>query len=218
VGLVVSTNDMQYRWHHDPRWRLAIAMVAGVLASIPVGLFWYPYFIPLFGWSVTAIVYAALTWASIWPMNAAQTAAYATRETPGAKTVHVLLMIAALASLGGIALLLFQSEGLRLSAFALSLLTVIVSWVIIHTIYTLRYARRYYNEGGGIRFNDEDPPQYSDFAYVSATVGMTYEVSDTALTNKDFRKMFLGHTLLSYLFGIVLLSALVSILAGLALA
>jgi len=209
---------MEYKWHHDPRWRLALAILAGILASIPVGLFWHPYFVPLFGWSITAIAYAVLTWLSVWRMTAAQTAAHATREIPGAKTVHILLMTAALASLGGIGLLLFQSEGIQLSAFALTLLTVLSSWLIILTVYTLRYARRYYTDGGGIKFLDDDPPQYSDFAYVSATVAMTYEVSDTGLTTKKMRKMLLCHTLLSYLFGVVLVSALVSILAGLALA
>ena len=35
---------------------------------------------------------------------------------------------------------------------------------------------------GGINFNEDDPPNYSDFAYLALTIGMTFQVSDTDFT------------------------------------
>lgn len=211
----VSERTLQRKWHHDARRRLIVAMIFGIATSIPVGAFWHPAYIPLVGWSVTALVYAALTWFGIWPMDSEQTAIYATREIPGSPTVHLLLQLAAFASLGGIGLLVFQSPTSPLAAAAVTLITVLSSWIVVQTIYTLRYARHYYSHGGGIDFHNDGNPQYSDFAYVATTVGMSYAISDTDVSTKEFRKIALGHALLAYIFGTVFVAALVNILAGL---
>ena len=85
----------------------------------------------------------------------------------------------------------------------------------MHTVYLLRYARLYYSPPeGGIDFDDE-PPDYVDFAYLTLTIGMTYQVSDTDLTAKRTRRTALHHALLSYVFGAVILAITVSSVAGL---
>ena len=53
----------------------------------------------------------------------------------------------------------------------------------------LRYAALHYRtEGGTIDFNEDDPPDYRDFAYLAFTIGMTYQVSDTSIKNKITRR------------------------------
>src|SRR5262249_3328367 len=80
----------------------------------------------------------------------------------------------------------------------------------------LRYARGYYSEPpGGIEFNESEPPTYLDFAYLSFTMGMTFQVSDTNITSKPIRRIALHHALLSYLFGAVLLAIIINVVATL---
>jgi uncharacterized membrane protein len=80
----------------------------------------------------------------------------------------------------------------------------------------LRYARLYYTEPqGGIDFNQDEPPAYRDFAYLAFTLGMTYQVSDTALKNSTIRITVLRHTLLSYVLGAVVLAATINLVVGL---
>ncbi len=99
---------------------------------------------------------------------------------------------------------------------AVGALAVIASWATIHTVYTLRYARTYYrDQPGGVDFNEDDPPAYLDFAYLSFTIGMTFQVSDTDLTGKPLRRIALGHALLSYLFGALILALSINVVAGL---
>lgn len=47
-------------------------------------------------------------------------------------------------------------------------------------------------------FKEDDPPEYSDLAYLAFTIGMTYQVSDTNLVTRQFRTTALRHALLSY--------------------
>ena len=95
--------------------------------------------------------------------------------------------------------------------------TVALSWLIVHTVFTLRYAKLYYfGSGGGVNFNQPTPPRYSDFAYLSFTIGMTFQVSDTDLQTPAIRATALRHAMLSYLFGAVILATTINLISGLA--
>ena len=83
-------------------------------------------------------------------------------------------------------------------------------------MFTLRYARTYYRQPvGGIDFNEEDPPTYLDFAYLALTIGMTFQVSDTNLTTKSIRRIALGHAMLSYLYGAVIIALVINVVSSL---
>lgn len=83
-------------------------------------------------------------------------------------------------------------------------------------MYTARYARLYYLDAGagGIDFNQQDPPAYRDFFYFSYNLGMTYQVSDTNVSNSQIRAVALRHCLLSYLFGAVVIASTINLVAG----
>jgi uncharacterized membrane protein len=84
-------------------------------------------------------------------------------------------------------------------------------------MYAARYAYLYYGPPqGGIDFNSDDPPAYRDFLYFSYNLGMTYQVSDTAVSDSEIRAVVLRHTLLSYVFGAVVLASTINLVAGIA--
>jgi uncharacterized membrane protein len=94
--------------------------------------------------------------------------------------------------------------------------SVALSWTVVQTLFTLHYARLYYTHpAGGIDFNQEAPPRYADFAYLAFTVGMTFQVSDTALGSSALRAATLRQALLSYLLGAVILATTINLVAGL---
>jgi uncharacterized membrane protein len=79
----------------------------------------------------------------------------------------------------------------------------------------LRSARLYYGPPtGGIDFGADDP-EYTDFAYLALTIGMTFQVSDTDLRARTIRRAALHHAPLSYRFGTVIVAITVSTVAGL---
>lgn len=87
---------------------------------------------------------------------------------------------------------------------ALAVLSVALSWAVVQATFMLHYARLYYNDDGGIDFNEPSAPDYRDFAYLALTIGMTDQVSDTDLTSKPLRRAATQHALLSYVFGTVI--------------
>jgi uncharacterized membrane protein len=201
------------------RVRLVLMVVIGVAAAVLAGwrLSWV--YAPLTGWGVACVIYMADMWRRIGPLDADGTHAFATRKAPGRAVMDLTLIGASVASLLDLVYVLVQArnhtgtEQTLLAVFAV--VSVGLSWGMIHTLFTLRYAHLFHTMGGGIEFNQDEPPSYRDFAYVAFTLGMTYQVSDTNLTNSVMRATVLRHSLLSYVFGAVILAATVNLVVGL---
>ena len=79
-------------------------------------------------------------------------------------------------------------------------------------MFTLRYAKLYYSGGGGIDFNQPEPPAYVDFAYLAFTIGMAFQVSDSNLQTRKIRATALRHALLSYLLGVVIVGMTINLI------
>ncbi|MET4781391.1 DUF1345 domain-containing protein [Glaciihabitans sp. UYNi722] len=205
--------------HHHIAIRLVIMLVVGVIAAIVTGAFGEWVYAPTVGWCFASLVYSAWVWISIGRENPEQTAAHASREEPArgvADLMVLLLSIASLFSVGFVLVNAAHAPGAQKGILAgLALVSVALSWILLHTLFTLRYARLYYTAEKGIDFNQPDPPQYTDFAYLSFTLGMTFQVSDTNITSHRIRVTALRHALLSFVFGSVILASTVNLIAGL---
>ena len=138
------------------------------------------------------------------------------RVDPSRSEMELLVVLGALAGLAAVGVLMVRSRSVPEAA--LCLLTVAAAWLAVHTTYTLRYAKHYLAaEPGCIDFQGSDGhPRLSDFAYLAFTLGMTYQVSDTDLTTPAVRRLVWGHTMLSYLFGTVIVAASINLLVSLA--
>jgi uncharacterized membrane protein len=197
--------------------RLLVALVLGGGGALAAWSAFEPAVALVLGWVVAAGVFAAWTWATVWPMGAEATATHATREEPSRTVTHLIVLLAAVASLVVVGLVLATSnDSRRMVTAGIAVLGVVVSWATVHTLFSLNYARLYYTgPDGGIDFHQDEPPRYSDFLYIGVTVGMSFAISDTDLESSDMRRAALAHALLSYLFGSVILAGLVNLVAGL---
>jgi uncharacterized membrane protein len=195
----------------------AVAGIAsGVVASLPGS--WQ--LGTLVGWDTAALVYVAWTWRTIRRRDPVATARLAVREDPGRGTADALLLVASVASILAVVMVIGVGNGGGVLArdvrAGLALVSVVLSWTVVQVVFTSHYARLYYSAPvGGIDFNDDSAPRYSDFAYVAFTVGMTFQVSDTNLKSSALRAAALSQALLSYLFGAVILATTINLVAGL---
>jgi uncharacterized membrane protein len=200
--------------------RLIVSGIAGIALGVMLLLLGAAKFAPLGAWDIAALTYIGWIWITIWKMTAAQTKTHANTEDPGRALADILLIIASIISIGAVGLMITQassSSGLEKAIeVALGLFSVVVSWAVVHTTYTLKYATLYYgNPEGGIDFNNNTAPKYTDFAYVAFTVGLTFQVSDTNIQTNEIRRTILKHALLSYLFGAVIIATTINTIANL---
>jgi uncharacterized membrane protein len=200
--------------------RLSVSLIVGIAAAVVTAIMGNWRYALGVGWIAAALIFDGWIWLAIWHLSAEQTAAHATAEDPNRPIGDVIMLGASVASLGALALVLVdahEATGMARGLLALlALLIVAMSWNSVHTIFALRYASLYYSTPvGGIDFNQDERPDYQDFAYIALTLGMTYQVSDTSLQNSEIRGTALRHALLSYLFGAIILAAAVNLIAGL---
>lgn len=143
---------------------------------------------------------------------------HAPRDDPGrvvAGTLHIAASVGCLVGVG-FALAKANEGGGRFNVWlvVLGVVSVVASWAVLHCVFLLHYAHHYYSGTvGGIDFNGEQP-RYLDFAYLAFTIGMTYQVSDTALRTHEMRKHTLAHALLSFFFGTFILAVTINVVAG----
>jgi uncharacterized membrane protein len=200
--------------------RLALAALFGVIVGCLIAATGMRRFAILAGWDAAAVLMVASTLITVLRFDAISTRAHALREDPGRAAADISLTAASVASLVGVGFLIFQAgdaNGVTKTVdITLGLFSVVAAWATIHTLYMLKYARLYYGTPeGGIGFNGRQAPQYSDFAYLAFTIGMTFQVSDTNLETTELRATALKQALLSYLFGTVIIAITINTLASL---
>jgi uncharacterized membrane protein len=205
--------------HAPAHVRVPAAVLAGLAAFGVVALVLPWPMALLAGWNTTALVIVVWSLLVVIRSDADATSRLAQREDYSHVTADLLQVGACLAALAIIAFALLdaadEKDAAQVWATLHALLGVVLAWAVVHSVYTLRYARLYYQDGRGIDFNDEDAPDFRDFAYMAFTVGMTYQVADTDLTSKAMRHTVLRHALLSYLFGTVILAVTINVVASL---
>jgi uncharacterized membrane protein len=215
-----------HRWlgWYAPAMRRAV-VVSSIGLLVVVVLVW---FVPwgmavVAGWDAAALTFLICIWPIILRADAAHAAQLATGEDESRGSAAVLLVGASVASLLGVgfALELAGRQGGpgRVLLIGVAVLTVVLSWTVVNTVYTLRYADLHYrSREAGIAFGDSDGQEqlaYRDFAYVAFTIGMCYQVSDTTVRDRRIRGTVLSHAFLSYLFGVVIVAGSVNLIAGL---
>jgi uncharacterized membrane protein len=207
----------------DPRpiVRLLLSAALGACAGFAVLALGGAHVALIVGWNAGGIFYLGWAWMTIGPLDARGTMDRARQDDPNKVTTEAIVILAAVASLGAVALLLTKEAhegGTTKDIYAaLVLLSVAVAWGVVHTVFTLRYASLYYTppDEGGIGFNQKAPPRYADFAYMAFGIGATFQVSDTEISKSEIRTTVLRHSLLSYLFSVVILGATINLVASL---
>jgi uncharacterized membrane protein len=220
TGRPISTSRQPAHRTGTVRFRVAVLGGLGCVVGALTAVLGPWQLGPELGWEVAAAGYVAWEWLAIRRLDAEATAVRAEREDPGQATTDAVLLLASVGSLGAVGLVIASTKdgnsGAALIQIGLALVGVVASWALVHTVFTLRYARLYYTgPDGGVDFNQPEPPTYRDFAYVAFTIGMTFQVSDTDLTSSPIRATALRQALLSYLFGAVILASTINLVAGL---
>jgi uncharacterized membrane protein len=111
----------------------------------------------------------------------------------------------------------------RTISISLSVSTIFLSWLLIHTVFALFYAHEFHTEGRaasggggrGLKFPDDRTPDYLDFLYFSFVVGTTAQTSDVDVTSRAMRRVVMLHGILSFFFNTAVIALAVNLAAQL---
>ena len=130
--------------------RVTCAMLGGVAAGVIFSVFTVPAAAVLLGWDTAVVIY--LTWigSSVWHLDSGSTARLAQREDPSSAVAELVIVGADTAVLVAVGFALVRAGhatgGMKAYLITLGVLSVVLSWTVVHAVYALRYARAYYSE------------------------------------------------------------------------
>ena len=213
--------------HH--RYRLLIALLAGVLLGSALPAQHFQVSRAVLAWDGMAIVYVGLALATLGGNGAhASFKKAASREDPSLWIILVMMSAASFVSVIAIGTLLTHVKDLPAPVanahLGIGAATVLASWSFIHTLFAVHYAHEFYGDDdptpvysarGGLDFPQTAEPIFSDFLYYSFVVGMTCQVADVDITSASMRRLTVGHGILCFFFNTVILALSVNVAASL---
>jgi uncharacterized membrane protein len=198
---------------------LVSAVIGLVIALVPV-LLGAPELAPLIGWVVASCVFLVWAWAKAWPAGPEDTGQLALQEGRSRRLVDSLIISATFVSLVAVVFALLRSQQkdpIGVAAAILAAFGVVLAWALVNTVYAFKYARMYYHEERHrFRFDQDEDPSYSDFAYAAFSFGMAYNASNVNESSTPSRRIALGHALLSYFFGTFVVAVAINLVTSLA--
>ncbi len=212
-----------------PKFRLGSAAALGlvVFAVLPAAL--GPVRRGLFGWDVAVLAFIILIMMMMATATQHQMRRRAARQDQGRFVVLAAVVAGSLVSM--ISLAFIQSEmkaaqgGGSPADLGIIVATILLSWFLVHIVFTLHYAHVFYGPAvdeddddglaGGLDFPGEKQPDYGDFMYFSFVVGMTCQVSDVQITDRGHRRLALMHGIVSFFFNTIILALTINIVASL---
>lgn len=213
----------------DAHHRLLISL--GV-AAITLFFSWTRFSVPtvaLVTWIAFGMCIIIMDWIIILTAHPAEIRRIASIEDSSRTLIFLFVIVSSMASLLAIVFLLIstknQSDEVVTARVLLAMGSVIVSWWLVHTIFTLRYAHMYYATDpdddkkikplGGLDFpGDLKEPDYLDFVYFSFVIGMTFQVSDVEISARSIRRLAWLHGLISFAFNTAIVALSINVISG----
>jgi uncharacterized membrane protein len=222
---VLSWSVLRPISHLPSTVRLAVGLAAGAAAWFfsPAALGTVSRLVA--AWDAFGVATLLLLWAAIFSADIDRIRVVASKEDLSRSVSFIFVLVAAGASLLAVVALLRTLHSLPPATLAwhiaLSIVAVGTAWLLVHTVFTLRYAHAYYDaneEGsdtGGLDFPGHDPePDYLDIAYFAFVVGMTAQTADVSISGRTQRRLALLHGLISFIFNTTLVALVISGVAG----
>jgi uncharacterized membrane protein len=176
-------------------------------------------------WDAFAFAFIGSSWIVFFSRPVADIIKQANKEDGSKLFVMVSILVTAFASMFAVLLLVLykeQSPDRVVLAVILAVTGMMLSWIMVHSIFTFHYAHLYYFSGlddtpagEALDFPATPKPDYLDFAYFSFVIGMTFQVSDVAINSRLLRRTTLAHALISFALNTFVVALTINLIAGL---
>lgn len=177
----------------------------------------------MMGWDVFCLILITLHWYMFFNTSVAETHLKAKMQDETRGEIFVIVVVSTFAGLLAVVLVLINRD-IKALDLIVAISGMFLSWFLVHTTFSLRYAHLFYGDGGkndevkhgsGLEFPGDEKPDFIDFAYFSFVLGMTFQVSDVEISSRKIRRLSLLHSLIAFIFNTVIVALTINALAGL---
>jgi len=211
---------------------MAVTLGAAGYYALPEG--WDARTRGVVAWDIGALAFLTLCALLFRGASPEHMAANAAAQEEGEWTLFWLVVAGATASVAAIVGEFTTMKGAAAAARDLKVavvgVTLLLTWMLMHTVFALRYAHEYYTRSGaaddnqdndllaldgGLEFPHQDSPDYWDFFYFAAVLSMTFQVSDVQISSRKLRRLATLHGMLGFMFNTVIVALTVNLASGL---
>jgi uncharacterized membrane protein len=165
-----------------------------------------------------------LVWVFLWMRNCTAEQLYMHYKEEDESAFIILVTVSCAALLSLVAIIALLSTVRQVAGFekamhvTLAAATVIGSWLLVPTIFTLHYTDEFYSASDDDRpllFPQTRRPVFWDFAYFSFTISAACQTADVSTANTSIRKVVLAQSLIAFVFNASILGFAINVSAGL---
>lgn len=176
----------------------------------------------LLSWDIAVVLFLVMIYLWMNGQTADQICSHYIDEDPSGPVILVVVTIAALLSLLAVveplATLKQVGHVERVWRFGIAAVTLIASWLLVPTMFTMHYADMFYSVAPKDRpllFPRTERPAFWDFAYFSFTIAAACQTADVSTTEVSMRRVVVLHSIISFAFNVAILGFAINITAGL---
>jgi uncharacterized membrane protein len=175
----------------------------------------------ILGFDAGAVLFLLMVWKM---MGEAELRDMQRRAAIEDENPHMWPIVGGLFATAILIVVIFELRGSEPLHVLIAIVTILLSWLFLNTVFALHYAHDYYREidspqgrkaRKGLLFPGHRQPDYWDFLYFSFVVGMTFQVSDVQIEDHVLRRVVLLHGLLAFIFNVFVLALSISVVGDL---
>lgn len=209
-----------------PLHRILISLIATALVFLTIrNCSLKPVLVITILWDVFSFSYIVICWIVFFKRSKTEIIKQANKDDGSKLFVLISIIVTSFASMFAVFVLMLsgdRSNENQMVTLPIGIGGMMLSWIMVHTLFTFHYAHMYYgdfekkkNKSTDLEFPGDNDPDYLDFAYFSFVIGMTFQVSDVQVASPQIRRMALAHGLLAFALNTFVIALTINLIASL---
>lgn len=207
----------RHRLHRYPRLSACAAIFAVLVTALVAGGL-RPVLGVLLAFDIAAVIFLGATVHMIIHSTTRSMRQHARKEDQSYWGFLISSTAVAVIALIALAIELHASKNGGLFEVALAAASLLLTWLFLNTIFALHYAHEFYGDSGGknsgLEFPGTKEPDYWDFIYFAFVIGMTFQVSDVEISEREIRRVALAHAVIAFFFNVIIIALSVNVVAS----
>jgi uncharacterized membrane protein len=215
----VQTVSQSWVRNHVKLW---LAILVGIVLAFALPHQWGGLTRALVSWNAAVLMLLPLIYLHLGGLHPTQLRERYRADDPSAPVILLAVVAAAVLSVAAIVAYLTTLKGVashdKVAHILLATLTIIDSWLLVPTMFTVHYADMFYSAEAPnqpLVFPDTPEPVFWDFVYFSFTIAAACQTADVSTRQVAIRRVVIFQSVISFLFNVAILGFAINVTAGL---